>query len=110
MPDIKIKEKQRGTIKTIDKSKIATQKFKDNVLRTKDTALNSYNNLKIDEQENNETEYANDKVENTVRTIRDKSINSFNKHGKQAVSDSKENIIKAKSKIDNFKIKQAEKN
>lgn len=109
MPDIKIKEKERGTIKTLDKSKVATQKFKDSVLKTKDTALNSYNNLRIDEQENNETEYANDKVENTIRVAKDKGLNTFNKYGKQSVSETKENIIKAKSKIEDFKIKQAEK-
>ena len=105
MYDIKVKEKQKGTIKTINKSLIATQKIKENVLKGKDIS----NDLKTDNKENNETDFATNKVENSLISIKNKSINTFNKYGKKSALETRDNILKAKSRINNFKSKQAEK-
>lgn len=105
MSEIKVKEKQKGTIKTLDKSLIATQKMKENILRGKEIS----NDFKTDNYDSNETDFARDKVENTLVSIKDTSINTFNKYGKKSVQETKNNVLKAKDKINDFKIKRAEK-
>ena len=88
MYDIKVKEKQKGTIKTINKSLIATQKIKENVLKGKDMS----NDLKTDNNESNETDFATNTVENSLISIKNKSINTFNKYGKKSALETRDNI------------------
>ena len=90
MYDIKVKEKQKGTIKTINKSLIATQKIKENVLKS----IDKYNDSKIDNNENNETDFATNKVENSLISIKNKSINTFYKYGKKSALETRDNIYK----------------
>lgn len=44
MKEIKKKEKIKGTIKTLDKGKIATDKAKSNIVSIKERGENSYGN------------------------------------------------------------------
>lgn len=57
MPDIKVKKKDGESIKTIDKTKIATQKFKKSIIKAKNITQNSYDNLSESKDEENVNEY-----------------------------------------------------
>lgn len=54
MSEIKQREKVKGTIKTIDKGRIATDKVKSNIVSIKERGENSYGNT----NENSANEYA----------------------------------------------------
>lgn len=98
MVDIKVKKKDRNSIKTLDKSKITAQKLKENIIKAKEIANTSYNNLRIDEENNNSTEYASNKVNNTIGIARNKGISSFNKYGRKSYLEVKDKIKSAKQK------------
>lgn len=109
MADIKIKEKNKGTIRTIDKSIIATQRIKDSTVKTKNLTENIYNDIRIDSSSDNEIEYGNTKIENMARTIKNKSVIELDRYGKKSAQYTKNNLIKMKSQVNNYKIRQAEK-
>ena len=109
MADIKIKEKNKGIIKTIDKSIIATQRIKDSTVRTKNLTENIYNDFRIDSSSDNEIEYGNTKIQNMARTIKNKSVLELDRYGKKAAQYTNNNLIKMKSQMNNYKIRQAEK-
>ncbi|MEG2342392.1 MAG: CHAP domain-containing protein, partial [Bacilli bacterium] len=100
---IKTKDIVKGTIKTLDKGAIATERTKDTIVNIKEKAENAYSS------ENETYDYASDKVTYVVNRSTDESINAFNKVGKKSVDTTKNNIIKTKQKIQDFKIKQAQK-
>ena len=60
-------------------------------------------------EENSPEEYASDKAFHAMGRIRGESIRQFNRRGQKSVQSTRENIGKAKDKITNFKVKQAEK-
>ena len=103
MADIKIKDVTKKTIKVIDKGTIATERFKDTIVHTKERAESSVSN------ETNNTEYANDKIKFVSNRAKDEAIYNFNKYGKKSVGKTKENFIKSKAKLKDIKIKKAEK-
>ena len=109
MSDIKIKEKNKGTIRTIDKSIIATQRIKDSTVKTKNLTENIYNDIRIDSSSDNEIEYVNTKIENMARTIKNKSVIELDRYGKKSAQYTKNNLIKMKSQVNNYKLRQAEK-
>lgn len=100
---IKTKDIVKGTIKTLDKGAIATERTKDELVNIKEKVENAYSS------ENETYDYASDKVTYVVNRSTDESINAFNKVGKKSVDTTKNNIIKTKQKIQDFKIKQAQK-
>lgn len=100
---IKIKETLKGTIKTINKSVVVTERVKDSIVNIKEKEAN------INSSDNNTIDYASDKVKYTVNRTVDVSINQFNKIGKKSFNETKNNIIKTKNKISEFKIKRSEK-
>lgn len=102
MSKIKTREVIKGTIKTIDKSAIATERLKDTIVNIKEKADESYSN------EINSNEYGNDKVKNLSNRATNETIYRFNKKGKESIKDTKDNIIKTKTKIKNVKTKLAE--
>ena len=102
MADIKTRDAVKGTIKTIDKAAIASERMKSAYAKTKDKAEQGYY-----AEEGSATEYASDKVSYAADRIKDEGIHQFNKHGQKSVQTTKENIVKAKDKIANFKTKRA---
>ena len=59
--------------------------------------------------ENSATEYAADKVSAASERITDEGVHQFNKQGQKAVKTTKDNIVKAKDKLSEFKQKRAAK-
>ena len=103
MSNIKTKEVVKGTIKTIDKSVIVTQKTKDNLVNVKQKSESA-----TTPQETNANEYASNKITNTGRRIVDNS-GKIKQKGNQSVKTTKDNYRKAKTKVKNVKTKLAEK-
>lgn len=102
MADIKIRDAVKGTIKTIDKAAIASERMKAAYAKTKDKAEQGYY---VDES--SATEYASDKVSYTAERVTEEGVHQFNKQGQKGVQTTKENIVKAKDKIADFKTKRA---
>lgn len=102
MADIKTRDAVKGTIKTIDKAAVASERMKSAYAKTKDKAENSYY-----ADENSATEYATDRVSGTAERETRDGIHQFDKKGRKAVGDTRENIGKAKDKLSDFKKKRA---
>lgn len=100
---IKTKDITKGTIKTLDKGAIATERTKDTIVNIKEKAENAYSS------ENETYDYASDKVTYVANRSTDEIVNTFNNQGKKSVETTKNNIIKTKQKIKDFKIKQTQK-
>lgn len=104
MADIKTRDAVKGTIKTIDKAAVASERMKSAYAKTKDKAEQGYY-----ANENSATEYAADKVSHASERITEEGVHQFNKQGQKGVKTTQENIIKAKDKIADFKQKRAAK-
>lgn len=104
MADIKTRDAVKGTIKTIDKAAIATERMKSAYAKTKDKAEQG-----CYADENSATEYAADRISYGVDRIKDEGIHQFNKQGQKAVKETQENIGKAKDKISAYKQQKAAK-
>ena len=102
MADIKTRDAVKGTIKTIDKAAIASERMKAAYAKTKDKAEQGYY---VDES--SATEYASDKVSYTAERVTEEGVHQFNKQGQKGVQTTKENIVKAKDGIADFKTKRA---
>lgn len=102
MANIKTRDAVKGTIKTIDKAAIAGERMKSAYAKTKDRAEQGYYS-----EESSATEYASDKVSYAADRIKDEGIHQFNKQGQKSVQATKENVVKAKDKIADFKTKRA---
>ena len=104
MADIKTRDAVKGTIKTIDKAAIATERMKSAYAKTKDKAEQG-----CYADENSATEYAADRLSYGADRIKDEGIHQFNKQGQKAFKETRENIGKAKDKISSYKQKKAAK-
>lgn len=102
MADIKTRDAVKGTIKTIDKAAVASERMKSAYAKTKDKAENSYY-----ADENSATEYATNRVSDAAERVTRDGIHQFDKKGRKAVGDTRENIGKAKDKLSDFKEKRA---
>ena len=102
MADIKTRDAVKGTIKTIDKAAVAGERMKSAYAKAKDKAEQGYY-----ADENSATEYASDRVSNGAERITEEGIHQFDKQGQKGVKTTKENIVKAKDKIADFKQKRA---
>ncbi len=102
MADIKTKDAVKGTIKTIDKAAIASERMKAAYAKAKDKAEQGYY-----ADENSATEYAADRYSATAERITEEGIHQFNKQGQKGVKTTQENIVKAKDKVADFKMKRA---
>lgn len=102
MAKIKTRDAVKGTIKTIDKAAIAAERMKSAYAKTKDKAEQGYY-----ADESSATEYVSDKMSYAADRINDESIHQFNKQGQKSVRVTKDNIVKAKDKIADFKTKRA---
>ena len=102
MADIKTRDAVKGTIKTIDKAAIASERMKSAYVGIKEKAEQGYY---VDE--NSATEYAADRISFAADRVKDEGIHQFNKQGQKAVKTTQENIGKAKDKITDFKQSRA---
>ena len=91
MPDIKVKDLAKGTIKTIDKAATTAERMKNAYIRTKDTAGHS-----MDSGENSPQEYAADRVSDKIDSAAHEAVREFDRQGRQGVKTTKENITTAK--------------
>ena len=104
MADIKTRDAVKGTIKTIDKAAVASERMKSAYSKIKSKAEQGYY-----ADENSATEYAADKVSTVSERITDEGVHQFNKQGQKGVKTTKDNVVKAKDKISEFKQKRAAK-
>ncbi len=104
MADIKTRDAVKGTIKTIDKAAVASERMKSAYSKIKDKAEQGYY-----AEEGSATEYAADRVSAASERITNECVHQFNKQGQKAVKTTKDNIVKAKDKISDFKQKRAAK-
>ena len=102
MADIKTRDAVKGTIKTIDKAAIASERMKSAYVGIKEKAEQGYYS-----DENSATEYAADRISYAADRVKDEGIHQFNKQGQKAVKTTQENIGKAKDKITDFKQSRA---
>lgn len=102
MADIKTRDAVKGTIKTIDKAAIASERMKSAYVEIKERAEQGYY-----ADENSATEYAADRISCAADRVKDEGIHQFNKQGQKAVKTTQENIGKAKDKISDFKQSRA---
>ena len=102
MADIKTRDAVKGTIKTIDKAAIASERMKSAYVGIKEKAEQGYY-----ADENSATEYAADRISYAADRVKDEGIHQFNKQGQKAVKTTQENIGKAKDKISDFKQSRA---
>lgn len=80
MADIKTRDAVKGTIKTIDKAAVASERMKSAYSKIKSKAEQGYY-----ADENSATEYAADKVSATSERITDEGVHQFNKQGQKGV-------------------------
>ena len=102
MADIKTRDAVKGTIKTIDKAAIASERMKSAYVGIKERAEQGYY-----ADENSATEYVADRISYAADRVKDEGIHQFNKQGQKAVKTTQENIGKAKDKITDFKQSRA---
>ena len=103
MADIKTKDIAKGTIKTIDKAAVAGERMKQAYISTKDKAEHS-----VDAKESSVEEFASYKYETAASSAVREGVHQFDRRGRKAVKDTKDNIYKAKDGIERFQAKRAE--
>ena len=99
MADIKVKDIAQKGVKTINKAVVQTERFKDNIVRTKEKAEETVSN------DINSNEYASNKIKFATDRAFDESVNQFNKQGQKSFMKTKENYQKSKAKIKQLKKK-----
>lgn len=103
MADIKTKDSNKGTIKTLDKAAIATQRMKQSYIAAKDKAEHSVN-----ANTNSAEEYASDKMESGIDEVVHDGAYVFDKAGRKCLETTKENLRSVKDGIQHFKQQRAE--
>jgi hypothetical protein len=99
LADIKVKDIAKKGVKTINKAVVQTERFKDNIVRTKEKAEETVSN------DINSNEYASNKIKFATDRVFDESVNQFNKQGQKSFMKTKENYQKSKAKIKQLKKK-----
>lgn len=100
-----IKVKQKGTIKKLDKNIVQVQKFKNNIITTKE----KINEVTLNDENNSPEEFASQKVQNDISYISRKGVEKSNELGKKSLKATQENFIKGKQKIETLKFRIKEK-
>lgn len=99
LADIKVKDIAKKGVKTSNKAVVQTERFKDNIVRTKEKAEETVSN------DINSNEYASNKIKFATDRAFDESVNQFNKQGQKSFMKTKENYQKSKAKIKQLKKK-----
>lgn len=105
MEKIKTKDAVKGTIKQLDKAAIAGDRMRTAYVSTKEKAEHSVNAA-----ESSPEEYASDKISNTVDRGTHEAVHQADKVGRWGVRTTKENVVKAKDKVEAFKQKRTAEN
>lgn len=100
MPDIKVKDVAKGTVKAIDKSATAAQRMKNAYIRTKEKAEHS-----AVPQEDSPEEYAAGRVSGGLDSVQ-KTVREFDRQGRKGIKTTKENISKAKDYFEKRAVNQ----
>ena len=90
MADIKTRDAVKGTIKTIDKAAIASERMKSAYVGIKEKAEKGYY-----ADENSATEYAADRISYAADRVKDEGIHQFNKQGQKMIKSTARNAEKA---------------
>ena len=98
MPDIKTRDVVKGTVKTLDRAAVAGERMKDAYIRTKEKAEES-----VSSSESSPAEYAADRVTGSAELGGYEAVHQFDKAGRKAVADTKENIQKGKEYLERRK-------
>jgi len=101
MADIKTKESIRGTVKTIDRAAVVSERIKSAAVRTKDTADTAEKNAAP--AETSPQEYGAQQIKDTVRRCVAETGVQLQKHGQRGFSDAKHNAGKARDNIQKCK-------
>lgn len=102
MADIKTKDSKPKTIKTLNKAVVGTQNIKDNLVSTKEKINDNTQN----KNEENNIEYGSNQITGASSITASAVATKFNKYGKKSFEETKDNIIKSKVKIKEFKDKR----
>lgn len=102
MADIKTKDSKPKTIKTLNKAVVGTQNLKDNLVSTKEKINDNTQN----KNEENNIEYGSNQITGASSITASAVATKFNKYGKKSFEETKDNIIKSKVKIKEFKDKR----
>lgn len=86
MADIKTKDNAKGTIRTIDKAAVATQRMKQAYIATKEKAERSVN-----ANSSSAEEYASDKLESGIDEVFHDGAYAFDKAGRKGLETTDEN-------------------
>lgn len=102
MPNIKVKEQNNKTIKTLDKTANMAFHMKESILKAKQGTQEQYSDTN-----ENVTEYASSEITNMASNIvnktTNKTMNYLNKKARQGYEETKNNIKNAKQKIYTYK-------
>ena len=101
MADIKTKESIRGTVKTIDRAAVVSERIKSAAVRTKDTADTAEKNAAP--AETSPQEYGAQQIKDTVRRCVAGTGAQLQKRGRRGFSDAKRNAGKARDNIQKCK-------
>ena len=104
MSEIKVKPK--STIKKLDKNIVQVQKFKNNLVTTKEK-INQYT---INENNNTAEDYASQVIQNDISYLTRKGAIKTNEIGKKSLQETQQNFIKGKEKVEILKSKIKQKN
>lgn len=93
MADIKVREEVKRDIKTLDKTVSTVNRMKDTVANTKDKAES------LTSSDSSPNEYAVDRTTNASRNVTNEAVRQFDKQGRRAVGETKDNVLKSKQYI-----------
>lgn len=97
MADIKTREVIKGTIKTLDKAAIVSDRMKASYAKTKERAESTQS---VDE--GSPSEYAANRVSRNVETVTREGGHQFNEIGRKAAAETRANLIKSRQSIKNI--------
>ena len=103
MANIKTKDSKPKTIKTLNKAVVGTKNLKDNIVSTKEKLKDNSNK---NNNEENTIDYGSNAITGASSITASTIATQFNKNGKKSFKETRENIIKSKIKIKEFKDKQ----
>jgi hypothetical protein len=98
MPDIKTRDVVKGTVKTLDRAAIAGERMKDAYIRTREKAEQG-----VSSKESSPAEYAADRLTGSVGAGGYEAARQFDKQGRKAVTDTRENIARGKKYLERRK-------
>ena len=104
MADIKTRDAVRGTIKTLDKAAVASERMKSAYAKTKEKSEEGYFS-----EESSPSEYAGNRLSSSAERVTKEGIHQFAKQGRKGVRETKENTKKAKDKIADSRQSRGEK-